>query len=202
MELGGIIVGLGNPGKNYTNTRHNMGFAVLEEVLCSMQAESVSNKFNALLWRAVPPGASLPWLFAMPQTFMNLSGEPTQAIMHWYKLPVEKLLVVHDELDLPVGRMKFKLGGGVAGHNGLKSMASCMGTQNFHRLRMGIGRPAHILGGDIAPYVLGRFAPQEREIIDQALPRAAEAVRLFIEKGPTQATNTINMKEKTEEKIS
>ncbi len=202
MEIGGLVVGLGNPGKEYAGTRHNMGFAVVEEFLRSVPAEKVSNKFKALLWRVVLPGTSVTWLFAMPQTYMNKSGEPTLAVMQWYKVPVEKLLVIHDELDLPVGRIKFKPGGGVAGHNGLKSLASCLGTQNFYKLRMGIGRPAHILGADVAPYVLGRFAPQEREIIEKTIPLAVQAVQLFMEKGPVQATNIMNTREKSEEKIS
>ena len=141
MAVAGLIVGLGNPGKQYESTRHNMGFLFVDELL--REAKNVSSmsgdKFRCELWKAALPGSPDQWLIAKPQTFMNLSGECVQPLAAWHRLLPENILVVHDELDIAPGRMKFKKGGGNAGHNGLKSITQRLGTPDFYRLRLGIG---------------------------------------------------------------
>ncbi|MFR4117803.1 MAG: aminoacyl-tRNA hydrolase [Bilophila wadsworthia] len=148
MAVAGLIVGLGNPGKQYESTRHNMGFLFVDELL--REAKNVSSmsgdKFRCELWKAALPGSPDQWLIAKPQTFMNLSGECVQPLAAWHRLLPENILVVHDELDIAPGRMKFKKGGGNAGHNGLKSITQRLGTPDFYRLRLGIGRSPH--GGE------------------------------------------------------
>ena len=137
MAVAGLIVGLGNPGKQYESTRHNMGFLFVDELL--REAKNVSSmsgdKFRCELWKAALPGSPDQWLIAKPQTFMNLSGECVQPLAAWHRLLPENILVVHDELDIAPGRMKFKKGGGNAGHNGLKSITQRLGTPDFYRLR-------------------------------------------------------------------
>lgn len=198
MDWNGIIVGLGNPGNQYAHTRHNMGFEAVTALLAALERsgerpEPVSaTKYRSLLWRCRMPGGQGMWLFAMPQTFMNLSGEAVQPIMAWHKLEPRQLLVVHDELDLEPGRLKLKTGGGNAGHNGLKSISGCLGTPEYHRLRLGIGRPPH--NGDVSSWVLGRISPQERPFIDTMLPEAVEAMIRFTVEGPERAANNINTK--------
>lgn len=201
MELSGIIVGLGNPGPQYEGTRHNMGFVVTRALLEQLDrvqgggAEQLSGtKYQSLLWRCRLPGSDAPWLVAMPQTFMNLSGDAVQPIMAWHKLQPDRLLVVHDELDLEPGRLKLKTGGGTAGHNGLKSIAGRLGTQNFHRLRLGVGRPPD--AANVIPWVLGHFPPQERILIEAMVPEAVDAVLRFAANGPERAANTVNTRKK------
>ncbi len=195
MELGGIIVGLGNPGLQYQNTRHNLGFMVLEQLLDELekdcQIEKVSNKFKCLLFKTIFERKT--WLFAFPQTFMNLSGECVQPLMAWYKTTVDKLYVVHDELDLPPGKIQLKLGGGFAGHNGLKSIAERLATQEFYRLRLGIGRPKD--PSSLSSYVLNGFY-EERELITDAKNIACTALVNIMKNGPIKARNEINRKEK------
>ena len=202
MDLRGIIVGLGNPGSQYEGTRHNMGFAVARSLLerlprlpGSPPEELSGGRFQSLLWRSRIPGSDAPWLVAMPQTFMNLSGEAVQPLMAWYKLSPAQLLVVHDELDLAPGRLKLKWGGGTAGHNGLKSIAGRLGTQDFHRLRVGVGRPPD--AANVVSWVLGRFNAEEKPSIEAALPKAVDAVLHFAVDGPERAANAVNTRRKS-----
>ncbi len=201
MNLGGLVVGLGNPGPQYAGTRHNLGFMVVEALLEELARQPLARpenmagaKFSCLLWRCRLPGAPDPWLVAMPQTYMNLSGDAVQPLLAWHKLRPDQLLVTHDELDLEPGRIKLKQDGGVAGHNGLKSIAARLGTQNFHRLRLGVGRPPQ--GGDSAPWVLGRPSPQDRERIAASIPEAVQAILRFAVEGPERAANSVNRKNK------
>lgn len=165
MDLSGLIVALGNPGKQYEHTRHNFGWMVLDEILelLGRRGEVVNvakgPKVPMRLWRAGIGGGD--WLLCKPETYMNLSGEAVGALVHFYRLPVETVFVLHDEVDLPLGRLKLKRGGGTAGHNGLKSIAAHLGSQDFVRLRLGVGKPVH---GDVADYVLARFRPEEAEV--------------------------------------
>lgn len=201
MELSGLIVGLGNPGPQYAGTRHNMGFAAVRALLEALAREGErpeelsGGKFRSLLWRARLPGDSSPWLLAMPQTFMNLSGEAVQPLMAWHRLSPSRLVVVHDELDLDPGRLKWKTGGGTAGHNGLKSIAGRLGTQDFQRLRMGVGRPPQ--GGDAVSWVLGRCGPQDRPLIEAMIPEAVDALLRFAAEGPERTANSVNTRKKT-----
>ena len=200
MELNGLIVGLGNPGPQYRGTRHNVGFMSVQSLLEEVERgngrapEQLSgSRFNALLWRIqIPHGGS--WLVAMPQTFMNLSGDAVQPLMAWYKLQPEQLLVVHDELDLEPGRMKLKKGGGAAGHNGIKSIQQRLGTPDFYRLRVGIGKPEN--REQVISWVLGRFFDPERTIMEKTFPDVVDAILRFAVEGPERAINVANTRKK------
>lgn len=197
-----LIVGLGNPGPKYEGTRHNLGadlvrlLAAKPHILGVDAFAPLAVKAKATAFAAARPGLGKVVL-AIPETYMNLSGEAVGPIMRYHNLGPEDVLVVHDELDLPLGRMKFKLGGGVAGHNGLKSVAAHLGARDFARLRLGVGRP-HTTdgggggGGDVSAWVLGRFAPAEKEAVSQVLQAAAEGVGLYLDKGLSAAQDAVN----------
>lgn len=197
MNIAGLIVGLGNPGKEYEHTRHNLGFMAVDALLdvaarqpgggCEHLAGG-RKKYD--LWRCRIPPAAAPWLAAKPQTFMNLSGEAVLAIASYYRVHPSAILVVHDELDIPLGHMKFKTGGGNAGHNGLKSITQSLGTPDFHRLRLGIGRSPH--GADATSWVLGRFSGPERARLDTLLPAAVQAMITFAASGAAAAVQCIS----------
>ncbi|MCH5277734.1 MAG: aminoacyl-tRNA hydrolase [Desulfovibrionaceae bacterium] len=204
MNAHGIIACLGNPGSQYEGTRHNMGFAVADALRKRLGHMPVpepeplpGGRFQSLLWRCVLPGCDAPWLLAMPQTFMNLSGDAVQPLMAWYKLKPCQLLVVHDDIDLAPGRLKLKWSGGTAGHNGLKSIAARLGTQDFHRLRVGVGRPPD--AGNVIPWVLGHFSAEPKALVEAALPEAVDAILHFALDGPARAANTVNTRRKTAE---
>lgn len=166
-----LIVGLGNPGEKYAETRHNAGFRFIDALLAgkttTLRAE---RRFRARSARLEIDGREV-WLL-VPTTFMNDSGEAVSRFVQYYGLAAEQLLVVHDEIDLPVGSVRLKQGGGTAGHNGLGDIAERLGSTDFLRLRIGVGRPP--AGEDAMPYVLRRPPPAERELIDAAI---AEALR-------------------------
>jgi len=198
MEIDGIIAGLGNPGREYAGTRHNTGFIALQYFLSEAERsgarveEMNGGRFKALLWRVrFDNGRTL--LAVMPQTFMNLSGESVQPLLAWYKVPAERLIVLHDELDLPPGRVRLQKGGSPAGHNGLKSIQQMLGSAAFYRMRIGIGHPAD--RDNVIPWVLGHFSPEEREIMEKhVLPHVADSLRCCIDRGPDLAMNTANRK--------
>ena len=191
MALHGLIVGLGNPGPSYEGTRHNLGFYCIDELLRDMESVSEQSgaRFHCLLWKGRFKALDGDWLLAKPQTFMNLSGDCVQPLAAWHRIPPERLLVIHDELDLPPGRMKFKRGGGNAGHNGLKSITQRLGTPDFARLRIGIGRPQ---GGDTVSWVLGRPVPQDRQAIARLFPDALACVLAFARGDIAEATRLAN----------
>lgn len=187
MDFSGVLVGLGNPGPSYEGTRHNCGFALVEGLLRAVAREGgdvqevSGSKFSCRLWRLRSPLLGGVWLAAMPQTYMNLSGQCVQPLLAWHKVSPDRLLVAHDELDIPPGELRFKLGGGNAGHNGLKSITQQLGTPDFYRLRIGIGRPP--ARGDVSNWVLGRPASDDQARIDDALNRALKVVFAFADKG-------------------
>ena len=186
MDYRGVIVGLGNPGAKYDHTRHNCGFDFVSYIVDLAGKEgdvSQQNggKFSCELWRLRLPKLGGCWLAAKPQTFMNLSGQCVQPLLAWHKLKPQDLVVVHDELDIPAGELRFKLGGGNAGHNGHKSITELLGTPDFYRLRMGIGRPPH--KGDVTNWVLGRPDGEDAKNIENAMPHAAETLFAFADKG-------------------
>jgi len=162
-----LVVGLGNPGKEYERTRHNAGFWLVERFA---SANGIvlrkDNKFQALVGRHEPSGA---WLL-MPQSFMNASGRAVQMLAGFFKIKPEEILVVHDELDFPPGTAKIKQGGGIAGHNGLKDISQRLATHDYWRLRLGVGKPPAGMEG--ADYVLQRPPAEERAAIDAAIERA------------------------------
>jgi PTH1 family peptidyl-tRNA hydrolase len=185
-----LIAGLGNPGRKHERDRHNAGFRFAERLAAreraSFRAEPRYHAHTARL-----PGDI--WL-VMPQTYMNLSGKAVGALARFYKIQPEEVLVAHDELDFPPGTVKLKLGGGVAGHNGLKDIAAQLGTQGFWRLRIGIGHP-----GDkdlVADYVLNSPSPDERTLIDDSIERSLEVAPLILAGDLQAATMKLHTKKK------
>lgn len=149
-----LIVAVGNPGSEYANTRHNVAWMLLDH---SPLLSNWKSKFKGLYTEATHKGKKFYAL--KPQTFMNLSGESVQPLAAFFKIPPAEILVIHDELDIPFGQVHFKMGGGFAGHNGLKSIAACLGTDQFARMRIGIGRPPH---GNVSGWVLSPFSKDEQ----------------------------------------
>jgi PTH1 family peptidyl-tRNA hydrolase len=178
-----LIAGLGNPGRNHERDRHNVGFWFVSRLAVAERIElKLVAKYHGLVGKLARPGGELR--LVLPQTYMNLSGKSVGALARFYKMLPEEVLVVHDELDFPPGTARLKLGGGVAGHNGLKDIAAQLGTQGFWRLRIGIGHP-----GDknlVADYVLKSPPAAERELIEGALARCMDASRLLLD-GDMQA---------------
>jgi PTH1 family peptidyl-tRNA hydrolase len=186
-----LVVGLGNPGPQYVANRHNIGFLVLDVL-----AERVRGAFKAHKSRADVvetrlggPGGT-PVVLAKPRSYMNESGGPVAGLAQYYDVPPERIAVVHDELDLPYGTLRLKLGGGDNGHNGLKSMRKSLGTGDFYRVRFGIGRPPGRM--DAAVYVLRDFSAAERKDIDFEIDRSCDAVEMLIADGLERAQNTFN----------
>lgn len=168
-----LIVGLGNPGREHERDRHNVGFWLVERLAAAMRVGLVrESKYHALVGRASRSDGD-PWLI-LPQTYMNLSGKAVGALARFYKIEPEEILAVHDELDFPPGTVKMKLGGGVAGHNGLKDIAAQIGTPNYWRIRIGIGHPGNRdLVGD---YVLSSPCTADRELINGCIVRGIEVI--------------------------
>ncbi|MFM9883546.1 MAG: aminoacyl-tRNA hydrolase [Burkholderiales bacterium] len=168
-----LIVGLGNPGREHERDRHNVGFWLVERLAAAMRVGLArESRYHALVGRASRPGGDA-WLI-LPQTYMNLSGKAVGALARFYKIEPEEILAVHDELDFPPGTVKMKLGGGVAGHNGLKDIAAQIGTPNYWRIRIGIGHPGdRDLVGD---YVLSSPSPADRALIDDCIARGIDVI--------------------------
>ncbi|GIH12592.1 aminoacyl-tRNA hydrolase [Rugosimonospora africana] len=186
-----LVVGLGNPGSEYAKNRHNVGFMIVDLI-----AERTGARFGRHRKAAAEVaetrlgvGDSAPRLvLAKPMTYMNLSGGPAAALSQFYKVPVERIIAAHDELDIPFGALRLKRGGGEGGHNGLRSMAKSLGNKDFYRVRFGIGRPPG--RQDPADFVLRDFSPVERKEIDFLVDRAADAVEAVIRTGLESAQNT------------
>ncbi len=173
-----LIVGLGNPGREYEATRHNAGFWWVDELAHIHNANfKTDNKFHGLIARATLHGHEVHLL--KPQTFMNVSGRAVAALALFYKILPEQVLVVHDELDLPPGSAKLKLGGGHGGHNGLKDIIAQLGTRDFWRLRVGIGHPGD--RAEVVNFVLNAPRKEEQDLIDDALQRALDVAASIIE---------------------
>ena len=185
-----IIIGLGNPGRKYERTRHNAGFLALDELADGLRTAIAQEKHRALLGRARIDSEEA--VLAKPQTYMNESGASVAAIIRdAYAVPAD-LIVLHDELDLPLGIVRVKTGGGHGGHNGLRSIIQHLGTPDFIRVRIGIGRPE--AGMDAADYVLSPFLPEERQSAQEAVKKAAEAVVAVMTQGLVKAMNMFNQK--------
>ncbi len=180
-----LIAGLGNPGPEYAGNRHNAGFMVAD-----LLAERTGARFKRDRSRAaVASGrlAGFPVTLAKPMTFMNLSGRPVAALRTFYKIPPERIVVVHDELDLPFGALRLKQGGGDNGHNGLRSVTAALGTRDYFRVRVGIGRPPGRM--DPADFVLHDFSAAERKLVPEVLERAADATEVLMRRGLAAAQN-------------
>lgn len=185
-----IIVGLGNPGRKYEQTRHNAGFLALDELAVGPGIKVSQEKHRSLIGRGRI--GSEETILAKPQTYMNESGKAVAALLRETYATAADLIVLHDELDLPLGTVRVKTGGGHGGHNGLRSIIEHIGTPDFVRVRIGIGRPA--VGADPADYVLSPFPAAEREAAAKAAITAAEATTAIITTGPTAAMNQFNQK--------
>lgn len=173
-----LIVGLGNPGREYEQTRHNAGFWWLDEVARTLGANfKADSKFHGLVARGTLHGHEVHLL--KPQTFMNVSGRAVGAVAQFYKIEAAQILVVHDELDLPPGSAKLKLGGGHGGHNGLKDIIAHLGTKDFWRLRIGVGHPGE--RSEVVNYVLNAPRKEEQGLIEEAMQRAREVAPLIVE---------------------
>jgi PTH1 family peptidyl-tRNA hydrolase len=187
-----LIVGLGNPGREYERTRHNAGFWLLERFAARERiALRKEAKYSALLGRHEQSGA---WLVA-PQTFMNLSGKSVVLLAGFFKISAPEILVAHDELDFAPGVARLKQGGGVAGHNGLRDIAARVGSPEFWRLRIGIGHPGE--RSAVADYVLGKPAPEDREAIDASIGKALDVLPLCLAGDMQGAMLKLHTKEKT-----
>lgn len=179
-----IFCAVGNPGTKYRQTRHNVGWQFFEQWPLT-RSLSWGNKFKAEFAQADINGERR--YFVIPQTFMNLSGESVQPLMAFFKLSAENLVVFHDELDIPVGQIEFKMGGGLAGHNGLKSIAQLLGTQEFLRVRIGIGRPPF---GSVSDWVLSDFTVEEKIARDRVFGVLETAMKEWIETNSFSALQT------------
>jgi PTH1 family peptidyl-tRNA hydrolase len=183
-----LIVGLGNPGAKYRQTRHNVGFAMLDELARRAGVGFESAPAEAMI--AKVRDAAVPVLLAKPLTFMNLSGHAVGDLLRYFRIDVQDLFVVVDDANLPLARLRARARGSDGGHNGLKSIIAQLGTQEFARLRIGVGR-GHA-ERDLADHVLSRFAPEEQEDIAAAIARAADAAQVFVTDGIEQVMNRFN----------
>jgi len=189
MENLHLIVGLGNPGTEYAKTRHNAGFTLVEMLAVRWKAEWTNErKFNARMARAERSEARV--LLCQPQTFMNLSGEAVGAVKDFYRLPLERLLVVVDDADLPLGEIRLRSGGGTGGHHGLESIGQHLGSGGFARLRLGIGRAEG--AREITGHVLGRFDAGEAVLMEKVFGRAANQLECWLANGIEKAMNQFN----------
>jgi PTH1 family peptidyl-tRNA hydrolase len=186
-----IIVGLGNPGSKYWNTRHNVGYAALDALAFELHIKVDRVKFQGLLGQGTIDGNKV--ILLKPTTYMNLSGQSVQAAARFYKVPPEHILVLSDDISLEPGRLRVRKNGSAGGHNGLKSIISCLGSQEFPRIKIGVGAKPHP-DYDLADWVLGTFPLSERENMDKVYQRAAEAAVTLITKGAEAAANKFNGK--------
>ena len=178
-----LVVGLGNPGPDYAGNRHNVGDMVVTELAKRVSANFKSSRSNALVAEGRVGDAK--FVLAKPLSFMNLSGGPTSSLLKYYKLDATRLIVVHDELDIPFDTIRLKLGGGNGGHNGIRDITSALGTPDYVRVRVGIGRPPGRM--DAASFVLQNFSGAERETLPNLISDAADAVELIASEGLTAA---------------
>ena len=186
-----LIVGLGNPGAQYEKTRHNVGFRALDALAREAGAKPDRAKFQALTCLCDVGG--LRALLLKPQTFMNNSGLAVRQAADYYKLPPERVLVLFDDVDLDVGRLRIRRDGSAGGHNGVKSIISCMGSQAFPRIKIGVGAKPHP-DYDLADWVLSRFSARELELLDSAIERAASAAQVILREGLERASSLFNGK--------
>ena len=184
-----LIAGLGNPGREYNETRHNLGFMVVDRLAAELAVRADRPLMRALTVKTRVNGTDL--VLAKPQSFMNRSGEPVVALLHWYKLSPRQLIVVYDDLDLPPGKLRIRPSGGAGGHKGLLSVKEKLGTGDFGRVRLGIGRPP-VPGPDTVDWVLGRFTSGEQELVNEAVLRASQAIREILHNGLEAAMNKYN----------
>ena len=186
-----IIVGLGNPKKDYENTRHNIGFDVIDKLAEQENIGVLEKKHKAVIGKGYVAGQKC--VLAKPQTFMNLSGESVRELIDYYKVDeTAELIVISDDVSLEVGQLRIRKKGSAGGHNGLKNIIAHLGHDNFIRVKMGVGEKPR--GWDLADYVLGHFTADERKVMDGAAERAADAIRMIIAQDADAAMNEYNRK--------
>lgn len=184
-----VVVGLGNPGKQYENTRHNVGFNVIDELAKEYGASVTKMKHKALIGECRVGSEKV--LFVKPQTYMNLSGETLIDIYNYYKVDLENIIVIYDDIDLNVGKIRIRKKGSAGSHNGMKSIIKCLGSGEFPRVRVGISKPEH--GQDLADFVLSRFRKEEQLDIDDGIEKACKAVDSMIKENIDLAMNKYNI---------
>jgi PTH1 family peptidyl-tRNA hydrolase len=182
-----IVVGLGNPGSRYAETRHNVGFMVVDALAESARAERFRSRFQADVAELREDEATI--LLIKPQTYMNLSGQAVRQVVDFYQVPLEDVLVVCDDINLPLGRLRFRARGSHGGHNGLRDIQNHLGTSEYPRLRLGVGAPDE---DEAIDHVLGRFRPAERPLIEEAVAMAVQGVALWWKEGIQKSMNEYN----------
>ncbi|MEJ2661697.1 MAG: aminoacyl-tRNA hydrolase [Desulfobacteraceae bacterium] len=183
-----LVAGLGNPGAEYADTRHNAGFMVIDTLAAAHRIAVDRRKFNVVYGRGRIGGVEV--LLAKPQAYMNRSGPPLRQLADYFRIQREAMIVIHDDIDLAFERLKIKEKGGDGGHKGIKSLIEAFGGDQFVRLRVGVGRSGH--GGDVVGHVLSRFGPEEHSSLDMILRRAAEAIVTILSKGTKEGMNRYN----------
>lgn len=191
-----LIAGLGNPTSRYEGTRHNVGFETVDRIAAESHIDIRTKKHKAIYGMGVIGAEKV--ILAKPQTYMNLSGESIREIASFYKIPAENMIIIHDDIDLPVGQLRIREKGSAGGHNGIKSIISCIGSQDFKRIRIGIGSKPE--GWDLADYVLSRYDPDDRKAMDEGQKDAADAVYLMVNGDTAKAMTRYNKKNKKAEK--
>lgn len=184
-----LVVGLGNPGGEYENTRHNIGFMAADEIFSRFKFSAFKSKFDGLIAEGQIGDEKV--LLLKPQTFMNLSGNAVVKAAFFYKILPQNVIVIHDDMDLVLGQMKAKCGGGAGGHNGLKSIDQQI-TPDYNRIRIGVGHPQN-KGPEVVDYVLGRFSKAEKQLIEERLTLVPEAVEVIIKNGISACSNFLGM---------
>lgn len=183
-----LLIGLGNPGREYKDTRHNIGFMLIDHLAEKIGARGMKVQSKAIVTSGVYEEHKL--ILAKPQTYMNLSGQSVQGLLHFYKIPLENLLIAHDDLDIPYGTLRIRPTGGPGGQRGMANTIELLGTKDFPRLRLGIGRPPGRM--DAKDYVLQDFSREELKLMPDLLSRASEAALEFVMKGLNAAMNKYN----------
>jgi len=181
-----LFVGLGNPGSQYESTRHNIGFRVIDKLVSDSNARDISKtSFHGKLYRSASS------LFLKPTTFMNLSGKSLQVVKNFYKIELDDIIVIHDDIDLPFGALRFKKGGGHGGHNGLRSIDSHI-TKEYLRVRIGVGKPEH--KSQVADYVLHNFSDNEAEVLNQLIDHVAKACEALLSEKLNEVKSKYSLK--------
>lgn len=187
-ETSYLLIGLGNPGREYQNNRHNFGFMLIDRLAVRLGARGMKVQSKAIVTTANYEDRRL--ILAKPQTYMNLSGQSAQGLLHFYKLPMEHMLIAYDDLDIPFGTIRLRPGGGPGGQKGVASTIERLGTKDFARLRLGIGRPPGRM--DPSAFVLQDFSRDETKLLSELLDRAADATLEFVINGLDKAMNKYN----------
>lgn len=183
-----LLIGLGNPGREYRDTRHNIGFMFIDRLIVRLNARGMKVQSKAVVTTATYEERKL--ILAKPQTYMNLSGQSAQGLLHFYKVSMENMLIAHDDLDIPFGTIRIRPKGGPGGQGGMASTIEQLGTKDFPRLRLGIGRPPGRM--DPSAYVLQNFSREEMKVLSEIVDRAADAALTFVTDGLNKAMNKYN----------